>query len=136
MAPAATPAPAAAGARPAIVLFAHGSRDPLWRAPIEAVAQRIRALAPHATVACAYLEYTEPTLDAAVAQLAAGGATAITVWPMFLGTGRHAREDLPRLVDALQEQYPAIAFSLQPAIAEHPEVLQAMAFAALQDSHL
>ena len=48
--------------RPAIVLFAHGSRDPLWRAPIEAVAERIRTLAPGAAVACAYLEYTEPTL--------------------------------------------------------------------------
>ena len=131
MAPA---APTSDPARAAVVLFAHGSRDPLWRAPIEAVAQRIRALAPDAAVACAYLEHTEPTLDAAVARLAAGGATAITVWPMFLGTGRHAREDLPRLVDALRAQYPAIAFTLQPAIAEHPEVLQAMAVAALQAS--
>ena len=85
--------------RPAIVLFAHGSRDPLWRAPIEAVAERIRTLAPGAAVACAYLEYTEPTLETVVAQLAGSGATAIAVWPMFLGTGRHARDDLPRLVD-------------------------------------
>ena len=32
-----TPAP-----RHATVLFAHGSRDPLWRAPIEAVAARMQ----------------------------------------------------------------------------------------------
>lgn len=120
--------------RSAIVLFAHGSRDPLWRAPIEAVAERIRALAPGAAVTCAYLEYTEPTLDAVVAQLARDGATAITVWPMFLGTGRHARDDLPRLIDALRAQHPGITFTLQPAIAEHPDVLQAMAAATLQDS--
>lgn len=122
-------------ARPAIVLFAHGSRDPLWAAPIEAVAERIRALAPDATVACAYLEYTVPTLDALVAQLAAGGTTAVSVWPMFLGAGRHAREDLPRLVEALRARYTGIAFSLQPAIAEHPQVLEAMATATLQLAH-
>ena len=121
--------------RPAIVLFAHGSRDPLWRAPIEAVAERIRTLAPGAAVACAYLEYTEPTLETVVAQLAGSGATAIAVWPMFLGTGRHARDDLPRLVDALRVQHPGIDFTLQPAIAEHPDVLHAMAAAALQTGH-
>ena len=109
--------------RPAIVLFAHGSRDPLWRAPIEAVAERIRTLAPGAAVACAYLEYT------------GSGATAIAVWPMFLGTGRHARDDLPRLVDALRAQHPGIDFTLQAAIAEHPDVLHAMAAAALQSGH-
>ena len=121
--------------RPAIVLFAHGSRDPLWRAPIEAVAERIRTLAPGAAVACAYLEYTEPTLETVVAQLAGSGATAIAVWPMFLGTGRHARGDLPRLVDALRAQHPGIDFTLQAAIAEHPDVLHAMAAAALQSGH-
>ncbi len=121
--------------RPAIVLFAHGSRDPLWRAPIEAVAERIRTLAPGAAVACAYLEYTEPTLETVVAQLAGSGATAIAVWPMFLGTGRHARDDLPRLVDALRAQHPGIDFTLQAAIAEHPDVLHAMAAAALQSGH-
>ena len=121
--------------RPAIVLFAHGSRDPLWRAPIEAVAERIRTLAPGAAVACAYLEYTEPTLETVVAQLAGRGATAIAVWPMFLGTGRHARDDLPRLVDALRAQHPGIDFTLQAAIAEHPDVLHAMAAAALQSGH-
>ena len=121
--------------RPAIVLFAHGSRDPLWRAPIEAVAERIRTLAPGAAVACAYLEYTEPTLETVVAQLAGSGATAIAVWPMSLGTGRHARDDLPRLVDALRAQHPGIDFTLQAAIAEHPDVLHAMAAAALQSGH-
>ena len=121
--------------RPAIVLFAHGSRDPLWRAPIEAVAERIRTLAPGAAVACAYLEYTEPTLETVVAQLAGSGATAIAVWPMFLGTGRHARDDLQRLVDALRAQHPGIDFTLQAAIAEHPDVLHAMAAAALQSGH-
>lgn len=63
----------------AIVLFAHGSRDPAWRAPIEAIAERMREIDASARVACAYLELTEPRLPAAVAALVAGGASRITV---------------------------------------------------------
>ena len=114
-----------------IVLFAHGSRDPDWRAPIEAVAARMRALDPAARVACAYLEHTRPDLPAAVQTLLAAGARAIAIWPMFLGVGRHARADLPRLVDELRAKHPDIAFALHPAIAEHPAVLEALALAAL-----
>jgi len=43
-----------------IILLAHGSRDPLWRAPIEAVAERIRTSAPGTPVLCAYLELCAP----------------------------------------------------------------------------
>ena len=118
----------------ATVLFAHGSRDPAWRAPIEAVAARMRELSPGARVMCAYLEYTSPTLQDAVDALRAAGATSVAIWPMFLGTGRHAREDLPRLVDELRDAHPGVAFTLHPAIAEHADVLLAMASAALGPS--
>jgi sirohydrochlorin cobaltochelatase len=117
---------------PGIVLFAHGSRDPAWRAPIEAVARRMQALQPQARVACAYLELTEPDLPTAVQALLAAGVRSVSIWPMFLGTGRHAREDLPRLVDALRAQHAGVTFALQPAIGEHPAVLETMARAALQ----
>ena len=39
----------------AIVLFAHGARDPRWAQPFEAIAARVRAAAPDCRVALAYL---------------------------------------------------------------------------------
>ena len=114
-----------------IVLFAHGSRDALWCAPIEAVAAHMRQLEPSARVRCAYLEHTAPDLPAAVQALLDEGARTVTVWPMFLGAGRHAREDLPRLVHELRQRHPGIAIALQPPIAEHPAVLDALAHTAL-----
>ena len=50
----------------AVVLFAHGSRDPLWRGPIDAVAQEILRQSPQATVRCAFLELMSPSLAEAV----------------------------------------------------------------------
>ena len=115
----------------AIVLFAHGSRDPLWRAPIEAVANRIAQQAPDCPVRCAYLELTTPDLPQAVAELVAQGASDITVVPMFLGTGRHAREDLPVLIDALRVSHPQVQITVQVAVGEDPRMTALMADIAL-----
>jgi sirohydrochlorin cobaltochelatase len=114
-----------------IVLFAHGSRDPAWRAPIEAVAARMRALDAQTHVSCAYLALTEPDLPTAVQTLLSAGVRAITVWPMFLGAGRHADKDLPRLIDELRARHAGVTFTLQPAMGEHPDVLEVMARTAL-----
>lgn len=107
---------------PAIVLFAHGSRDPLWRAPIEAVAAYIRQHHPERLVRCAYLECCAPTLAEAAADLIAQSAEHICVMPMFLGSGKHAREDLPALLKQLQAAHPAVRFTLRTAIGEDPRV--------------
>ena len=111
----------------AIVLFAHGSRDPLWRAPMEAVAKGIAAQSPGRQAICAYLELCEPSLPDAVRQLVDDGATAVTVVPMFLGTGKHAREDLPLLVHELRTAQPGVQFHVQTAIGEDPRMTTLMA---------
>ena len=111
----------------AIVLFSHGSRDPLWRAPLEAVAARIAAQHPTRPVACAYLELCTPSLAEAVQQLVTQGAIHVTVVPMFLGTGKHAREDLPVLVQQLHAAHPGVRFHVQTAIGEDPRMTALMA---------
>ncbi len=119
-------------ARKAVILFGHGSRDPLWRRPIEAVAARLDAQQPGLLVRCAYLELDQPDLPTAAAQLASAGAREVTVVPMFLGTGKHARADLPALLETLRSTYPAIQFSLQQPVGEDDRVLDLIAKIALE----
>ncbi len=114
-----------------IVLFAHGSRDPLWRLPMDAVAQRITALNPAARVVCAFLELTTPDLPSAVAELVADGMQRITVVPLFLGVGKHAREDLPLLMAELHTAHPSVTFTLQAAVGEDPRLTDLLARIAL-----
>lgn len=116
----------------AVILFAHGSRDALWRRPIEAVAQQMKQLSPTTEVVCAYLELTEPDLPSTVAQLLVNGIDAIRIVPMFLGLGKHAREDLPKLVQELKLQYPHVFFELRQAVGEEPELIRVMASIALR----
>ena len=115
-----------------VILFAHGSRDPLWRRPMEAVAERMRANAPDTPVRCAYLELTTPDLPTAAGELLALGANAIRVVPVFLGTGKHAREDLPRLVEQLRVQHPSVRWELRTAVGEDDRLLDLIAAIALE----
>jgi sirohydrochlorin cobaltochelatase len=111
----------------ATVLFGHGSRDPAWRIPIERVAKRMLDIDTECLVRCAFLELTEPDLNVVTAELVAGGVMHITIVPMFLGVGRHAREDLPLLVTELRNTYPEISFVLRPSVGEEPGVIEMLA---------
>lgn len=114
-----------------IILFAHGSRDPLWRMPIEAVAADIRVRQPNTAVRCAYLELCTPTLTDAAAELIAAGAIWIRVFPLFFGVGKHAREDLPLLIDQIKTTHPGVVIELLPAAGEYPQLTALMADIAL-----
>ncbi len=115
----------------ATILFAHGSRDPLWRIPIESIATQMRQTTPACQVRCAYLELTQPDLATSTAELVALGIKKITVLPLFLGVGRHAREDLPVLMSQLKQTHPEITFELRPAVGEDPRVIELLANIAL-----
>ncbi len=119
----------------AIVLFGHGSRDALWHLPIQSVAQRIQHRQPDVVVVCAYLELTSPSLLEATTALVEKGTTHVEILPMFLGVGRHAREDLPALVAELTEHHPNLYINVQPAVGENPVVLDLLAELALGNLH-
>ena len=111
----------------ALILFAHGARDPRWSAPFEAVAAHIRAAHESLTVQLAFLDFMSPDLAGAAAACVARGATRIDVVPMFLGAGGHVRQDLPPMLDALRSAHPGARFMLHPAIGEIDAVTRAMA---------
>ncbi len=115
----------------AIVLFAHGSRDPLWHRPIQAVAERIRTRSPLTQVECAYLELTMPDLPSCVEGLIQRGCTSLRILPMFLGIGKHAREDLPLLIAELRQSHPALKIEVLPSVGEHPALIALMSDLAM-----
>jgi len=92
----------------ALIVIAHGSRREAtgteFRATVELVAQRISDI--YGFVEPAFLDCMSPTLAEATALLVKKGAINIDVYPFFLNTGRHADEDIPRLVAELDAEYP------------------------------
>jgi sirohydrochlorin cobaltochelatase len=114
-----------------VILLAHGARDPAWATPFGAVAARVQERAPEARVRLAFLELMTPGLPQAATELIGLGCTRIDVVPVFLGVGGHVRRDVPAQLAALREAFPAVAWSLHPALGETPQVIAALAEAAL-----
>ena len=113
--------------RRAVLLFGHGSRDPAWRQPMDDVARRIALRAPATPVACAFLELQQPDFAQAIHDLAGQDVDRVTVLPMFLGAGKHVREDLPRLVNDARARHPGLAIEVLPSVGEQDTVLAAIA---------
>jgi len=119
-----------------LILLAHGSRDPLWRQPFEALSQRIAAAEGADSVALAYMEMAEPSLLTVAAEAVAAGAAQLLVLPLFMASGGHLRHDVPLLLNQIRHSHPHILVHMLPPIGEHPQVqaaIEAIAHAALLD---
>jgi sirohydrochlorin cobaltochelatase len=110
-----------------IVLFAHGARDPDWARPFQEICGRIRTSRPEYPVELAFLELMEPNLEDAIRSLADQGASAITVFPLFMAQGGHLKEDLPKILGEIRQGYPHVPIALESAIGDVPEILEAIA---------
>jgi len=131
---AAPTAPDAAGrltVRRALVLFAHGARDPEWAQPLRRVRTAVHAAAPDLRVDLAFLEFMQPDLATCFDRLVADGYRHVIVLPMFLAQGGHLKRDVPLLISDLQRRNPTVRCELATAIGEAPDVVQAMASHAL-----
>lgn len=96
---------------------------------------RLRRKQPGIRVELAFLELMPPTFSSAVAGLAAEGIGHITVVPLFLAQGGHLKEDLPRLLDDIRGQHPALRIDVTTAIGDSEDLTNAIADWAF-DQHL
>ena len=111
----------------AIVLFAHGARDPSWAEPFRRIVARLGQKQPSTRVELAFLESMNPTLESVVAGLASEDIGHITVVPLFLAQGGHLKQDLPRLLDDIRGQFPYLRIDVTAAIGDSEELTNAIA---------
>ncbi|WP_229821036.1 MULTISPECIES: sirohydrochlorin chelatase [Streptomyces] len=90
--PTATPAATATDNPPALVLVAHGSRDPRALSTVRALAERVRRQRPGLSVHLGHIELNEPLLPGTLAAL--GDREAVLV-PLLLSRGYHVKRDIP-----------------------------------------
>ena len=110
----------------ATILFAHGSRRPSWRRPFDAILARMQAQAGERPVRLAFLELCEPSIGAVADELVALGVDHIQVVPLFMSSGGHVLRDLPPQLEEVQSRHVGLQFQVEPAIGEHPLVLDAI----------
>ncbi|MFJ3216204.1 sirohydrochlorin chelatase [Kitasatospora sp. NPDC086801] len=80
---------------PALLLIAHGSRDPRHAATVAALVQEVRARRPGLDIATAYLDHCAPRIPQVVGRL--DDAVAV---PLLLNRAYHAKHDVPAALRA------------------------------------
>ena len=111
----------------AILLFAHGARDPSWAEPFRRIAARLGAKQSGLRVELAFLEIMQPDLASAVAGMAGEGIGHITVIPLFLAQGGHLKQDLPRLLADIRSRHRALQIDVANAIGDSEDLTDAIA---------
>lgn len=118
--------------RTALIVFAHGARDPDWAAPVMQTCATIRKAAPQLRVEAAFLDFIAPDLTACASRLLDAGFERIVILPLFIARGGHLKNDLPRLVADLQQKHPHAVFLLAPPTGETDAIISAVAAHAVQ----
>lgn len=109
-----------------LILLGHGSRrgtatDEGLR---EATARLQRLVPLPMRVRMAAWEFTEPSLSEVVTQLAAEGSRRIVVVPYFLFDGKHIKEEIPEMLDALRQRYPGVDLGYAHTLGFDPRLVQ------------
>ncbi len=105
----------------AILIIDHGSRVAAANAQLAEVAALVESsLGDGTIVRHAHMELAAPTIPDALAALVAAGAQEIAVHPYFLAPGRHATEDIPRIVAEGAARHPGVAVRVTPPLGVHP----------------
>jgi len=111
----------------AIVLFAHGSRDPDWARPFRQLTLELGELLPGERIVLAFLELMQPSFGECASALYEEGVRSLRVVPVFFGSGGHLKADLPGMVAELKARYRDLEIAVEPPIGEQPEVIAAIA---------
>ncbi|MFJ4618175.1 sirohydrochlorin chelatase [Streptomyces sp. NPDC088812] len=82
---------------PALVVVAHGSRDPRALSTVRTLLDRVRALRPGLPVHLGHIELNTPLLTDTLAGLEARGTQDAVLVPLLLARGYHVRRDIPEM---------------------------------------
>ncbi|WP_049565131.1 sirohydrochlorin chelatase [Streptomyces sp. SBT349] len=116
-----------AGARPpALLIVAHGSRDPRHAATVSALTARVRRLAPGPRVATGFLDFTVPGVDQALSRLYAEGERRVVALPLLLSRAFHARQDIPAVLAEQRVRMPGLTIHQADVLGPGPLVLAAL----------
>ncbi|WOX09496.1 sirohydrochlorin chelatase [Streptomyces sp. N50] len=106
------------GSTPALVLVAHGSRDPRALNTVRALADRVRDLRPALSVHLGHIELNEPLLPDTLAQLPTPEAVLV---PLLLTRGYHVKRDIPEMA-AQAHAHTRVA----PPLGPHPLLVETL----------
>ena len=109
---------------PGLLIVGHGTRDPAGIAEFQQTVELVSRRLPQVIVEGGFLELAEPTIDAALGQIAERGARRFSAAPLVLFAAGHAKQDIPAALSAAAAKYALPGPSQSPHLGCHSAVIQ------------
>jgi sirohydrochlorin cobaltochelatase len=115
--------------KPALLLAAHGTRDPAGVAAFRALATRVADLAGRdgTQVAGGFIELSAPPLRAAVSLLTSTSPARLVGVPLMLSAAGHAKGDIPAALARERTRHPAVRFTYGRPLGPHADLVNLLA---------
>ena len=97
-----------------VLVVAHGSRASETEADLDFVLETVKTKLKKSIVECAFMEFSDRTIEKGVLALVNKGVTDILVVPYFLFMGIHLKEDIPAIIEQVAAKYPNVTISVSP----------------------
>jgi sirohydrochlorin cobaltochelatase len=114
------------GARPALLVVGHGSRDPRGAREFHELVALVRERDPALAVEGGFIELSRPPISECVSRLVGSGARRIAAVPLMLLAAGHAKDDIPATLVREKTSHPGIDFGYGRALGIRPELLELM----------
>ncbi|MFJ3858114.1 sirohydrochlorin chelatase [Streptomyces sp. NPDC090085] len=111
---------------PALLVIAHGSRDPRHAATVHALTRRARALRPGLRVETAYLDFNAPRVEQVLSALYADGVREVVALPLLLTRAFHAKADVPAVLSEALPRLPGLSVSVADVLGPSPLLVDAL----------
>jgi sirohydrochlorin ferrochelatase len=110
-----------------MLVVGHGSRDVDGVDEFWALAETIRAVSGDLMTGFGFIELASPTIDEAIDELVARGATEIVSVPLVLLSAGHLKNDGPAALARARARHPAVHFALARDLGIEPNILEVAA---------
>lgn len=108
----------------ALLLIDHGSTQNEANLLIEALTDLLRKMRPELIIHCAHMDIAKPTIAEGFEKCVNAGATEIVAHPYMLAPGRHARQDVPRMLNELALKHPSVTVRVSEPLGLHEKIAE------------
>lgn len=117
--------------QPSLLLIGHGSPDPAGNAEFLQFAAALAVRLSISVQSC-FLELDEPTIGEGFDRCVNAGARQVAALPLFLGSGRHQKRDVPDLLAAAQARHPGVTVRYGAPLGPHVALVEAVSARAAE----
>ncbi|MFC5803387.1 sirohydrochlorin chelatase [Streptomyces formicae] len=111
---------------PALLVIAHGSRDPRHAATVHALVRRVRSQKPELRVSTAFLDFNAPSVPQVLERMANDGVRDVVALPLLLTRAFHAKADIPSVLRDARTRHPRLRITQAEVLGPSPLLLEAV----------